>query len=188
LKQYATNVYVSGAAYQKNIRVPPNTNPKFNGGDVIEGILYIESPNQVEFRGHATINGVIVFEGTGGPGQNVLDFKGNVSPSLLANSAEFGAIRAAANGWAILAPTASVVMSGSVDGSIEGTIMVHKITLQGSADLTITKGSIVSIGTDATSIEGKTVHIQGTAVENPPSTGLTFSGRFLPNPTTYFEP
>jgi hypothetical protein len=43
-KALAANPYVSGASYHKNVRIPPNAGARFNGGDVIEGILYVESP------------------------------------------------------------------------------------------------------------------------------------------------
>lgn len=185
-KPFATNVY-SGAAYQKNIRVPPNTNPKFNGGDVIEGILYIESPNNVTFRGHATINGLIVFENKNGVAQNTLDFRGNVSPAKIPNTPEFAALRAKAKGLALAAPAAAVTMSGSVDGDITGSIIADKLTLGGSADLILRQGSLITLGTDATLIEGKTVHFVGNAKENPPYQSVRLNVYFKPDLTTYRE-
>lgn len=187
-KALAVNVYSSGLSHQKNIRVPPNTNPRFNGGDVIDGILYIESPNNVTFRGHTTINGIIVFENKNTSASNVLDFKGNVTPADIPNTAEFAAVRAAAKGWAILAPTASVFMSGSVDGNVSGSIMADKIAFNGSADLTLNQGSVISLGSSATDISGKVLKFIGTGADNPPTTGLTFNGSFFPNPSSYYEP
>ena len=186
-KALATNVYLSDLPYQKNVRVPPNTNPRFNGGDVIEGILYIESPNTVTFRGHATIAGAIVFENKNGVAENVLDFRGNVFPGAIPLTPEFAAVRAATAGWAILAPAASLTMSGSVDGFVEGSIMARKVEFNGSADVTFTNGSVISLGEDATDIGGKTLHFKGTGADNPPTTGLTFSGSFRPDPRTYHE-
>lgn len=186
-KPFAVNTYVNGAGYQKNIRVPPNTNPRFNGGDVVEGILYIESPNSVTFRGHATINGIIVFEGIGSATVNSLDFRGNVSPQSIPNTAEFAAIKAAANGLAIVAPTASVTMSGSTDGTLAGSMIAYKVSLAGSADLHFTNGSIISLGPDAAKIEGKTVNFNGNGANNPPTFGLSFSGSLRPDPLTYLE-
>lgn len=187
-KALAVNVYSSSSSHQKNIRVPPNTNPRFSGGDIIDGILYIESPNSVTFRGHATINGIIVFENKNTSAVNVLDFKGNVTPANIPNTAEFDAIRAAAKGWAILAPAASVSMSGSVDGNVNGTIMADKIAFNGSADLTLNHGSVISLGSNLTDISGKVLKFVGTGADNPPTTGLTFNGSFFPNPASYYEP
>jgi Tfp pilus assembly protein PilX len=186
-KAFATNTYVSGAAVQKNIRVPANTNPKFDGGDVINGILYIESPNAVIFSGNATVNGIIVFENKGTPAVNSMDFRGNVSPAAIPNTAEFDALRVAAKGWAIAAPTASVTMSGSVDGFLDGTLVAASVSLAGSADLTLTNGSIVALGGSPTLLQGKTVTFNGTGAANIPVTGVKFDFGFKPDPTTYVE-
>jgi hypothetical protein len=186
-RQYAVNTYTSGKSSYKNTRVPPNTDPKFKAGDVIEGILYVESPNTVEFRGHATVNGVIVFEGKGTEADNVLDFRGNVSPSSIPDTAEFTDIRKAAKGLAILAPTAAVTMSGSTDATLSGSLIAYSVTLGGSADLFFHQGSIISLGPDPTKLEGKLVKIAGTAADNPPTTGVAFSGNFRMTPTTYRE-
>ncbi len=192
-KALAVNVYpyTSGGHY-KNIRVPPNTDPRFNGGDVIDGILYIESPNNVTFRGHATVNGIIVFENKGNESVNVLDFKGNVTPTTIPNTAEFTAIKAAAVGLSILAPTASVSMSGSVDATLEGSMLASKVSLNGSADLTFKSGSIISLGTSLVDVSGKTVNFTGTGADKPPTTGVTFPSpppptNFKPDPTSYLE-
>lgn len=186
-KPLAVNVYTSGRSYYKNIRVPPNTNPRFNGGDVIDGILYIESPNNVTFRGHATVNGVIVFENKGDPSVNRMDFRGNVSPEAIPDTAEFDAVREAAQGLAIAAPTAWVVMSGSVDGLLKGSVIAYQVTLSGSADLVLQRGSIITLGPNLTDVAGKTVHFEGTAANNPPTFGVHFSGAFAPQPHTYAE-
>ena len=61
------------------------------------------------------------------------------------------------------------------------------VAFAGSADLTLNNGSVISLGGEATKIEGKTVNIVGTGANNPPTTGLTFNGRFLPDPKSYRE-
>lgn len=189
-KPLAVNTYASGQPY-KNIRIPANTNPMFNGGDVIQGIMYIESPNKVTFRGNATINGIIVFEAKGNPLVNVLDFKGNVTPSLMPNTAEFAPIKAVSKGLAIGAPTAALGMSGSVDATLEGSVIAYQISLNGSADISLQKGSLISIGPNTTDIStdiaGKVINFNGTASDNPPTTGITFSGNFIADPMTYVE-
>src|SRR6185295_18101068 len=50
---YATTTYggATGGTL-KNVRIPKNTNPRFTGNATIQGILYIESPNTVTFRGN----------------------------------------------------------------------------------------------------------------------------------------
>lgn len=189
-KPFAVNTYIAGQPY-KNIRIPANANPTFNGGDVISGIMYIESPNRVTFRGNATIQGIIIFEAKGNPLVNVLDFKGNVTPSLMPSTAEFAAVKAASKGLAIGAPTAALAMSGSVDATVEGSIIAYQISLNGSADISLQKGSLISVGPNTTDIStdiaGKVINFNGTASDNPPTTGIGFSGSFSPDPMTYLE-
>jgi hypothetical protein len=184
---FATNTYVSGVAHQKNVRVPANTNPTFNGGDVIDGILYIESPNNVTFRGSATINGVIVFENTNDATKNLLDFKGNISAASIPPTSEFAALRARAVGLAIAAPTAAVTLSGSVDGDITGTVIGNTVSLAGSADLTLHQGSVISLGAAPLLVQGKAVNFVGSAADNPPYQGVRLRSYFKADPTTYHE-
>ena len=186
-KALAVNTYSSGVGHQKNIRVPPNTNPRFNGGDVVDGILYVESPNAVTFRGGAQINGIIVFENKNNSSVNSLDFKGNVQPDNIPTTAEFDNIRAAAKGLSIVAPTASISMSGSTDGYLDGSLIAYSLDLAGSADLYFTQGSIITLGPAATQIEGKTVNFTGVGSDNPPTTGVLFSGSLRPSAYTYRE-
>ena len=186
-KPFATNLYKPGVPFQKNVRVPPNTNPTFSGGDVIEGILYIESPNAVTFAGHATVNGLIVFENAGTPAQNSLDFKGNVSPATIPNTPEYAALRERAQGLAIAAPTATVRLTGSVDGNISGSVIGASLALAGSADLTIHNGSMINLGATPTLVEGKTVHFVGLASANPPYAGVRFRSYFRLDPSSYRE-
>jgi hypothetical protein len=184
---FATNTYVAGALRQKNIRVPPNTNPTFGAGQVVDGILYIQSPNVVTFTGTATINGVIVFENRNGVAQNVLDFKGSVLASAIPAGIEFDALRQRAKGLAIAAPTAAVTLTGNVGGRVEGSVIAGKLSLAGSADLTIDRGSLISLGNDPTLVQGKTVEFTGSASDNPPYAGVRLRANFRPNPSTYRE-
>jgi hypothetical protein len=186
-KKYATNTYAAGATYQKNIRVPAGANPTFNGGDIVDGILYIESPNTVTFRGNASINGTIVFENTNGVAQNLLDFRGNVSPSKIPAGTEFDGLRDLARGLAIAAPTASLTLSGSVDGELAGSVIAARVDLAGSADLTIRQGSVIALSADPMLVEGKTVNIVGNASANPPYAGVRLRSWFKPVPSTYRE-
>jgi hypothetical protein len=184
---FATNTYVAGAAYQKNVKIPRNTNPKFNGGEVIDGILYIESPNTVTFAGNATINGLIVFENANTPAVNVMDFRGSVSASAIPAASEFDALRKRAAGLAMAAPTASVTLNGSVGGFVEGTVIAGSLSMGGSSDLTINRGSLISLGTSPTLIQGKTVQINGTAADNPPYAGVRLRAYFRPDHVSYRE-
>jgi hypothetical protein len=184
--QFAVNKYTPGKSYYKNIRIPPRTNPTFSGGDVIEGIMYVESPNNVSFRGNAQVNGVIVFDGQGNPTQNTLDFRGSVSPDM-PNTSEFAGIRDAAKGLSLLAPTAAVSLGGSNDGTLQGTLIANRVSIGGSANVSFVKGSLVTLGPVPTMIEGGTVSFTGTGLALPPTTGITFSGYLRLSPWTYRE-
>jgi Tfp pilus assembly protein PilX len=186
-KPLAVNTWVAGLPLQKNIRVPAGSNPTFNGGDVVQGILYIESPNNVKFAGDATVQGIIVFEDKNSPVLNSLDFKGNVQASKIPNTSEFDAVRAASVGLSILAPTASVLMSGSVDGTIEGSMIASQVNLGGSADLYFQHGTIVALGSTVMNMSGKIVSFTGNGGDNPPQMGLKFKGIFKPDAKTYRE-
>ena len=186
-RELATNAYVAGVPRQKNVRVPPNTNPTFSAGDVIDGILYIESPNTVTFGGHTNINGLIVFEDRGTPAQNVLDFKGNVTHSAIPDTAEFAALKARTAGLAIAAPTAALTLSSNVDSTLTGSIISNTLTLAGSADISVTNGSLITLGAEPVLVEGKTVHVIGTAAQDAPYAGVRFNAHFRPLLSTYRE-
>jgi hypothetical protein len=183
---FAVNKYTPGKKYYKNIRIAPDSDPNFGGGDVLEGIIYIESPNKVSFGGAAQVNGVIVFEGKNSHFQNTMSFQGSVSPNM-PNTSEFEGIREAAKGLSILAPTTAVTLTGSTDATIHGTMIAYQINISGNANIAFEKGSIVSLGPSPTKVEGKTLSFTGTGLALPPTTGISFSGYLRLSPWTYRE-
>jgi hypothetical protein len=184
---YATNPYGSGVPLS-NIRIPAGTNPKFTGNKTIQGIMYIESPNEVEFRGNVTLQGFIVFENAGDSSVNSIDFRGNVTQSPLPNGAEYDPLRAT-SGVAILAPTAQITMSGSTDSLLKGNVIVNAFSFAGSADIQIDRGTLMALKESADSVvfNGKTVKFTATGKGNAPSAGITYSTFFAPDPTSYQE-
>lgn len=185
---YAVNSYVSGARTQQNIRIPANTNPRFNGGDTVQGIMYIESPNTVTFRGNFNLQGLLVFENTGDTSANVLDFRGNVSQQPLPAGAQFDPLRAS-TGVSILAPTAAVTMSGSTDSLLRGNVIIGSFSFNGSADIQIDRGTLMAYNTGTNSVyfNGKTVKFTATGATNVPTAGVSFSSYFQADPTSYLE-
>ncbi len=185
---YATNPYVPNEKTQQNIRIPANTNPKFNGGDTVQGIMYIESPNEVTFNGNFNLQGFIVFENSGDSGSNVLDFKGNVSQSPLPASSEFDALRST-SGVSILAPTAYVHMSGSTDSYLRGSVIVGRLGYDGSADIQIDQGTLMTYDETANSavFDGKSIKFTATGQNTTPTIGMTYSTYYEPKPVTYQE-
>jgi hypothetical protein len=187
LKPYATSVY-SGGSTLKNVRIPAGTNPKFTGGAVIQGILYIESPNTIDFRGHVQVQGMIVFEGVGTPATNVIDMRGNFSHGPLPTGSEFDSLRTI-KGISVLAPTASMVISGSVDSVLNGNVILGKFNNGGSADWTIEQGTLLTLDEtgDSTVFNGKTVKFKSTGSTNVPTKGLIYATYFRPDPVSYKE-
>jgi hypothetical protein len=178
---YATTTYSSGSTLS-NVRIPRNTNPKFTGGATIQGIVYVESPNNIEFRGNVKLNGFIVFENTNSSSQNVIDMRGNFTWGTLPSGAAYDTLRST-TGIAILGPTASMTMSGSADSTVKGNVILGKFVNAGSADMTIDQGTLMTLDDGATAsavFNGKTVKFKATGKNNQPSQGVTYSQKYSP--------
>ncbi|MGH7180053.1 MAG: hypothetical protein ACREJC_21930 [Tepidisphaeraceae bacterium] len=186
-RSYAVNDWVDKKNLQKNILVKANTNPTFNANDTVQGILYIESPNEVTFNGSFKLQGFIVME-TSGSTTDSLKFKGNVTQSPVPNGAEFNALRST-SGVAILAPGAAVSMTGSTDSFVKGNIIVDTFSFAGSADLTVDQGTLMTLnpGAESAKFEGKNVKFTATGGNNTPTSGISYSQYYVPKPSTYQE-
>lgn len=188
-KKYAVNPYVAGHGAYDNILIPPNTNPNFNAGTVLRGIIYIQQPNSVKFNGGVSITGVIVTEdlGVGNLLTNALNFQGNGGTKKgvdqLPNSPEFAGIKAELAGSFIIAPGFDVNFTGNF-GSIAGHIVGDRVTLQGSSDATIS-GSIVSLKNTLKITTSGVINFK--LDPNQGHGGLRFSDRYTPMPATYDE-
>jgi Tfp pilus assembly protein PilX/cytoskeletal protein CcmA (bactofilin family) len=137
-------VYPTTNTTFENIRIPPNTNPSFEGGTTISGIVYIETPNVVTFTGNVTITGIVVGDGdiTDDSGTNRIDFLGTVdSSSVTALPEEFGDLREE-TGTFLMAPGFSVSFGGTFE-TINGAIAANGITFYGNAG-GIIEGSVVN--------------------------------------------
>jgi hypothetical protein len=185
---FATNKVNVNASVLKNVRIPANTNPRFNGDVAIQGIMYIESPNVVEFSGKAQMEGFIVFEPKGDSTVNQIIARGSVSYGDLPPGAQFDALRAI-TGISMLAPTASLSIGGNVDAQVRGNLILGSFDNSGSADMRIDKGSLVTMDRTANSLilNGKSVRFSETGMSNAPSAGIQYGSRFLPQDGTYAE-
>jgi hypothetical protein len=147
---YATNVLTPSINLKKavtltNIRIPAGMNPKFNSA-TLNGVIFIESPNVVEFTGGVDITGVIVTNGspTDDSGTNQLIFRGhasNHSVALLPQEAQFAGLRSQ-TGTFIIAPGFSVSFGGTFD-TIGGAIAANGVEFFGNAGGTI-RGSVIN--------------------------------------------
>lgn len=184
--QYAVNRYTTGKVLN-NAYIPAGTNPKFNGGADITGVLYIKAPNKVEFRGNVNIRGVIVVENGAAYSlaNNVIDISGNVSAyGVETLPASYGDLRKLTGAF-ILAPNFSVYFGGSF-GTVSGSIIASKVNFGGNAG-GIIKGSIINLHDTQMDVNGSSeIVIASTGTSNYP-TGVTFGSKFAPLPDTYTE-
>jgi Tfp pilus assembly protein PilX len=186
---YATNSYDSKTSGTfKNVRIPAGTNPTFAGNVTIQGVLYVESPNVINFQGNTTLQGFIVVEQANSSSVNKINVTGNFGYGNLPIGAEFDPMRAI-TGIAVLAPTTSLSMTGAVDSQIRGNMILGNFRNEGSSDVQLEKGSILTFDTavDSATFNGKSVKFASTGLSNPPSHGVTFSSRFLPAKGSYLE-
>ena len=186
---YATNTWTNASKTPFiNTRVPAGKNPSFKGGDVIEGILYIESPNTVEFKGDVIVRGMIIFQNTGTDAVNTMEFKGSAFVEPVPDGAAYDSLRAI-TGIGILAPTTAVTFKGESGTSVEGSIIVSKFVDMGSADIAINNGSLIATSPTANAIVlgGQSLTFSGNASYNPPSMGVVSDQKFEPQPRTYLE-
>lgn len=183
---YATNVYTGGSTLI-NCRIPANTNPRFNGNATIRGVLYIETPNIVTFRGDVDIQGVIVVQNspTGSVATNVLDFSGSVSArGVEALPESYGNLRQMTGSF-ILAPKFHVMFSGNF-GTVNGSMLADKFSMTGNATGTV-MGSVINLADNPVTVSGSSeIIIASTGTTNYPA-GVFFSSNFAPLPDTYEE-
>jgi hypothetical protein len=187
-KKYATNEYVDKKKTQSNILIKANTNPKFNGNDTVQGIMYIESPNIVTFNGNFNLKGFIVME-AGASTTDALNFSGNLTMSPVPADAEFDAVRAT-SGVAILAPNAAMNMTGSSGGTVQGNIIVSSFSFAGAADLQVDQGTLMTLKDapgSAVFNGSKSVKFASTGANNQPKIGVTYASYYRPEPESYQE-
>jgi hypothetical protein len=185
-KAYATNVY-SGGTTLINCRIPANTNPTFNGGCTIQGVLYIEAPNKVTFGGSVNVQGVIVTQNNplGNLSTNILNFSGNVTAQPVDTLPEsFGDLRKLTGSF-LLAQGFQANFTGSF-GTINGAIIADKVSFSGNASGTV-MGSIVNLTNNPLTVSGTSdVIIASTGTTNYPA-GVYFSSRYTALADTYEE-
>jgi hypothetical protein len=192
-RSYATNSWVNGAKTQSNIYIPPNSNPKFNGGDTVQGVMYIDSPNQVTFMGNFNLKGFIVMAAKKSDGTvsntDSLSFSGNLTMSPLPNLPQFDSLRSV-SGIAIMAPNAAISMTGSSGGNTKGSIIGKTYEWSGASDFQVDQGTIMTMKASSNSAyfhSSKAIKFTATGSSNPPSSGVSYSQYFLPKPASFQE-
>ena len=190
---YATNAY-TGNGICNNCYIPPNTNPKFSGGQ-INGVMWIQAPNQVTFVGNTAITGVIVTDtGASAPAfnsnTNTISFGGTVSATpisqMTTSNPAYSASLAQLTGSFMLAPNFAVSMTGNF-GTIGGSMVVGNLSMSGNAS-GVVQGSVIGMQPGVGMSLGGTssIAISSTGTSNYP-TGMSFGNDYTPLPGTYIE-
>jgi hypothetical protein len=172
-----------------NIRIKAGVNPSFAAGSVIQGVVFIETPNQVTFTGGVTIQGVIVVQNnpTGDSSTNFIKFGGNVTHQgveTLPNSGVFTGLPNLSGSF-LLAPTFDLIMRGNTN-NVGGTIVAGKIDIAGTAGANV-KGSVINLDDTSVDMTGTSDIVISASGSDKYPAGITFGSHFTPNPATYLE-
>jgi len=151
---FATNVVnintvTSGTRSFNNIRIAANTNPSFEGDIDINGVIYVEAPNQVTFGSGTQITGVIVTQqGIGQPRDNEIKFEMGTSSRGVEDLPDTGSFREIREmgGAFILAPGFTVKFEND-SGVLNGVIAAEAVKFENAFTGTL-YGGIICYGTD----------------------------------------
>ncbi len=156
--QYATGDIIrrstdtSSSMTLTNATIKAGTNPVFEDNVIIEGVLFIESPNIVTFNGNVDVQGLIVGDGDAdNPGTNKISFLGNFETNPYPPGPEFDAIRPE-TGSSILAPGFGVSFEGNFS-ALSGVMAVSGAYFTGNVNAVV-KGTIINYSENPTTIEG----------------------------------
>ncbi len=183
------SAFTPGARTLSNNYIPPNTNPSFAANTIIQGVLWIQSPNKVSFGGNLTITGVIVVDNntTFNAATNQINFTGSVRASgvqNLPNTAAYTNLRSLTGAF-ILAPGYALNFSGDF-GSVAGSIIASQISMTGNATGTV-QGSVIGVDNQPLTLNGSAdITIASTGTSNYPA-GVSFGSYYTPLPDTYVE-
>lgn len=176
-ESYATTVIdvntdTSSDATYENVRIAANTNPAFTGNVALKGIVYIETPNVVEFAGNANITGLIIGDGSvdDDSGENQIHFSGNVTshPVIeLAGDAQFDGLQDK-TGTFVMAPGFHVSFGGNFN-TLCGAIAANGIEFYGNAG-GIINGSIINFSDEEMLLSGNSsLYFNRSGTNNAPA-------------------
>ncbi|MBL7132993.1 MAG: hypothetical protein ISS78_02740 [Phycisphaerae bacterium] len=172
-----------------NIRILANVNPSFSGNINLNGVTFVEQPNDVQFTGNINITGVIVTEdaGDGAYESNKITFTGNTTVrgvEQLPDSPEYAELKQMPGSF-LLAPGFGVEFTGNF-GTVSGTMAADKFTFTGNAGGTV-QGSIVCYSDAELTLTGNSnlTFDRSTSPSIPP--GFTTPDTLDPAPATYRE-
>ncbi len=171
-----------------NLLIPAGMNPNFTSDVVLNGVVYIESPNNVRFEGKCTLNGIVVTEESGEPISTCqLRFAGRVVANgveALPDTSEFSDVKQQ-TGTFILAPGFGVTFAGNFS-AINGSIAADQLTFTGTAEGTV-KGSVIGLEDLPTSVGGNVDIFVDRLNADPNAAGFIKPFALEPVPGSYEE-
>ena len=180
---------VSNKDVLTNVRIPAGTNPTFSSDVVLNGVVYVESPNVVKFSGKCTLNGLIVTEEKGDSVASCqLTFGGTMvahGVEALPDTPEFEAVKQH-TGTFIAAPGFGVTFAGNIS-AINGSIAADQLTFTGTAEGTV-KGSVIGLKDLPTKVGGNVEIFVDRRDSSDDPAGFVKSFGFAPAPDSYDEP
>ena len=189
---YITNVYAGSGAGDlilSNVRIPANTNPTFSGNVIIMGVMYVESPNKVQFTGNSTVIGTIVCQepAIDDLRKNSLHFSGNMSTAGVEHLPPGGAFDGLREltGSFLLAPGFSATFTGNFN-TVNGCMVGSQFDFAGGSGGRV-KGSILNLRDSDFQISGDAHLAIDRENANPNPAGLTSSYRLVCVSGSYSE-
>ena len=149
-----TNTASPGLVFE-NVIIKAGTNPTFASDVTLNGVVFIEAPNIVNFEAKVTLNALVATEPSDNPIESCkLSFEAQVDTfglEALPDLPQFEAVKEL-TGTFIVAPGFDVSFSGKFT-TISGTIAADRLTFSGQSVGTI-KGSVIGLADYPTSISG----------------------------------
>ena len=171
-KDYATGGDYTGGTTLENVIIKAGTNPSFTSDVTIKGVLYVESPNVVDFGGSVNITGIIVGDGDMNDHSETdrMIFRGNVSShsvSALPEEPQFEGLRDE-TGTFLMAPGFALSFGGNF-GTVNGAIVGNGIEFFGNAGGTI-EGSVINYSPNPMTVTGNSdLYFNRSGIEELPA-------------------
>ena len=157
-RPYATGTVIDGSTDLSkgitlvNATIPAGTNPYFGGSVIIQGVLFVEQPNQVTFGRNVNLQGIIIAAGdVNNPATNTLNFLGNFDTDPFPSDAKFDVMRHE-TGASIIAPGFRATFGGNFS-ALDGVMAVSGVHFSGNASAVV-KGTILSYSDSPAVVEG----------------------------------
>lgn len=182
-----TNTGHVGQVFE-NIVIKAGANPTFASDTIINGVVYIESPNIVNFSAKVTLNGVVATEDSDlGLESCKIHFGAQVDAygvEALPDLPQFAAVKDL-TGSLVVAPGFDVSFAGHFS-TISGTIAADRLSFSGQAEGTV-MGSVIGLADYPTTISGTVNIVIDQSGQDSNDAGFTMPLCLEVDPKTYRE-